>query len=207
MPSITTIHDSLPYIDPEPTAASLAVAHALIAAERHLVPDDPSHALLPPPPTPSTFQTPLLTSELARAASGTKLSALDLSRYEAPTVPPQGTTSPADLSALLARAYAAQTYVSSRRTHLALLDTYGKNAWLVGNWQLEGEVKALERELAETKRAIDVVTLQRKGAQDEAGPEVKGLEETWRRGVARVLETEAAAEGVRREVLEVRRRG
>jgi len=36
---------------------------------------------------------------------------------------------------------------------------------------------------------------------------MQGLEETWRRGVARVLETEAAAEALRREVLEARRQG
>ncbi|KAK3366202.1 hypothetical protein B0T24DRAFT_683236 [Lasiosphaeria ovina] len=82
---------------------------------------------------------------------------------------------------------------------------YGKNAWLVGNWQLEGCVRAVERELASVRRAIDVVALQRQRAQDEFGPELKGLDETWRRGLSRVLETEAAAEGLRREILEVRR--
>ncbi|KAK0638744.1 Pre-mRNA-splicing factor SPF27 [Cercophora newfieldiana] len=203
MPSITTIHESLPYIDPEPTPSALTAAHSLIASERALVPDDPHHALLPPPPT--TNLTPLLAAEHARLASNptSKLSALDFTRYEAPTT--TTSTSPSELTVLLSRAYAAHAYVSSRRAHLALLDTYGKNAWLIGNWQLEGELKALEKELAETKRAIDVVTLQRKGAQDTAGPEMQGLEETWRRGVSRVLETEAAAEALRREILEARR--
>ncbi|KAK4452357.1 Pre-mRNA-splicing factor SPF27 [Podospora aff. communis PSN243] len=203
MPSITTIHESLPYIDPEPTPSALSAAHALIAAERALVPDDPHHALLPPPPT-SNF-TPILAAEHTRLAADptSKISALDLTRYEAPTA--TTSTSPTELSTLLSRAYASHAYVSSRRAHLALLDTYGKNAWLIGNWQLEGELKAIEKELAETKRAIDVVTLQRKGAQDTAGPEIQGLEETWRRGVARVLETEAAAEALRREILEAKR--
>jgi pre-mRNA-splicing factor SPF27 len=76
----------------------------------------------------------------------------------------------------------------------------------VGNYHLEGELKALEAELAETKRAIDVLTLQRKDAQDQAGPEIKGLEQTWKGAIGRVLETEAAAERLRREILEVRRR-
>jgi pre-mRNA-splicing factor SPF27 len=76
----------------------------------------------------------------------------------------------------------------------------------VGNYHLEGELKALERELAETKREIDLLTLQRKEAQELAGPELASLEETWKRGVGRMLETEAAAEALRREVLELRRR-
>lgn len=109
------------------------------------------------------------------------------------------------LQSLLEKAYTDHAYVASRRQHLALLDSYGKNAWLVGNWHLEGELKAIEKELAEAKREIDLVTLQRKQAQDEAGPEILGLEETWKRGVGRVLETEAAVEGLRRQVLEVRR--
>ncbi|KAK4241312.1 Pre-mRNA-splicing factor SPF27 [Achaetomium macrosporum] len=221
MPSITTVHESLPYIDPDPTPAERAAAEALIAHERSLVPDDPNHALLPPPPRPteaSQYLTPLLRAELQRLSSSadpskSKLNALDLSRYEAPD-PPSPTTlsrlsaseASRQLQASLARAYASQAYVASRRTHLALLDTYGKNAWLVGNYHLEGELKAVERELGETRRDIDLLTLQRKEAQELAGPELTSLEETWKRGVGRVLETEAAAEALRREVLELRRR-
>ncbi|KAK3309024.1 Pre-mRNA-splicing factor SPF27 [Chaetomium strumarium] len=227
MPSITTVHESLPYIDPDPTPSERAAAEALIAQERALVPDDANHALLPLPPKEaqdSPFLTPLLTAELQRLASSSssspdqdssksKLNALDLSRYEAPD-PPSPTTlsrlpaseASAQLQTSLARTYASHAYVASRRTHLALLDTYGKNAWLVGNYQLEGELKALEKELAETKREIDLLTLQRKEAQELAGPELTSLEETWKRGVGRVLETEAAAEALRREVLELRRR-
>ncbi|AEO62426.1 uncharacterized protein THITE_2106561 [Thermothielavioides terrestris NRRL 8126] len=231
MPSITTVHESLPYIDADPTPAERAAAEALIAEERALVPDDPHHALLPPPPTTTRFLTPLLAAELSRLSTAAaeqattdtdtttprkplpKLSALDLTRYEAPT-PPSPTALAAlprseaaqQLQAALARAYTSHSYVASRRAHLALLDSYGKNAWLVGNEALEGEVRAVERELAETRRAIDEVTAQRREMQDGAGAELRGLEEAWRRGVGRVLETEAAAERVRREVLELRRR-
>ena len=190
-------------IDPEPSPEALAAAHALITAERTLVTDDPYHALFPLPYTPKL--TPLMTEEYARIAADptSKLSALDFSRYEAPEAPSSPT--PSELGALLSRAYASHAYVSARRAHLALLDSYGKNAWLVGNWQLEGELKAIERELAETKRAIDLLTFQRKSAQDDAGPEIQGLEGTWKRGISRVLETEAAAEALRREVLAARR--
>ncbi|KAK3325827.1 Pre-mRNA-splicing factor SPF27 [Apodospora peruviana] len=222
MPSITTVHESLPYIDPEPTPEAREAANVLITAERALVPDDPHHALLPPSFDDSSSRshlTPLLLAEFERISKqsqqreGTKLknlNALDLSRYEAidlPTIPPD--SDPAEqkeiLSTALSRAYALHAYLAGRRAHLALLDSYGKNAWLVANWHLESELKAIERELAETRRAIDVVTLQRKGAQEETGPEILGLDEAWRRGVGRVLETEAAAENLRREVLEARR--
>ncbi len=65
----------------------------------------------------------------------------------------------------------------------------------------------MERELAERKVEIDGVVIERKNAQEAVGGEIKGLEEGWKRGVGRVLETEVAAEGVRRSILERRREG
>lgn len=209
MPSITTIHESLPYIDPPPSPCSLATAEALISQERAAVPDDPHHALLPPPPpspSSSPFLTPLLRQEFDRISSSTssasqKLNGLDLARYN--SLPEPGPDTP--LAEALQKAYISHAYVASRRANLALLDSYGKNAWLVGNYHLEEELKAIEKELADTKREIDLVTLQRKSAQDQAAPEMEELERTWKNGVGRVLETEAAAEGLRRQILQVRR--
>jgi len=51
------------------------------------------------------------------------------------------------------------------------------------------------------------VVVARKSAQEGVAGEIVGLGETWRRGVGRVLETEVAAEGLRREILERRRAG
>lgn len=90
---------------------------------------------------------------------------------------------------------------------MALLDQFGKNAWLIGNSQLEDVLRGLERELAQTKEQIDLVVVERKNAQEAVGAEIQGLEGGWKRGVGRVLETEVAAEGVRREILEARRAG
>ncbi|KAJ9141700.1 Pre-mRNA-splicing factor SPF27 [Pleurostoma richardsiae] len=210
MPLITSAHESLPYIDPEPTPAERAAAEALIAMERSSTADDPSHALLPPPFTPAFSA--LIDSELSRIASAPDPSrppptrAVDLARYEAPDLPDLDSSDPSAIEPALSRAYASAAYLSARRQHLALLDSHGRNAWLVGNWQLEGELAALERELAAARREVDLVTIARRRAQDEVAGEVRSLEDGWKRGVARVLETEVAAEGVRREVLEARRR-
>ncbi|EFW99240.1 bcas2 family protein [Grosmannia clavigera kw1407] len=211
MPYITSVHESLPYIDPEPSAEQRAAAEALIAEERALVPDDPHHALLRPPYEPRF--TEAMRAEIDRVAANQKLdkkdqkplSAIDLSRYEAQEeLPANG--SAASLRSVLANAYTSQAYLRSRRAHLALLDSYGKNAWLVGNWQVETELRGVEAELAQTRRHIDITTLRRQRAQNEAAPELQSLEETWRTGIGRVLETEAAAEDLRQQCLDARRR-
>ena len=97
--------------------------------------------------------------------------------------------------------------MTGRQNNLALLEEFGKNAWLIGNSQAEDVLRALERELAERKAEIDMLAVERRNAQDGVGGEFRTLEEGWRREVGRVLETEIAAEELRREVLVRRREG
>ncbi len=192
-------------IDAEPTPEQRAAAEALVAHERAAVPDDPHHALLRPAYEPQLSAAMQAEIERVAAAAGDKkkkvpLAAIDLSRYEA-----DDETDIQDATGALARAYTSQSYLRGRRAHLALLDSYGKNAWLVSNWQVEADLRALEGELEETRRAVDTVTIQRQRAQNEAAGELRSLEETWRTGVGRILETEAAAEDLRLQALEARR--
>lgn len=140
---------------------------------------------------------PLQQQEIERAAAGRRLDAIDLTRYEAQDDTPAEI---AQLRAALERAYTAQSYLSARHAHLRLLDTFGKNAWLVGNWQTEAELAAVERELAQSKRNIELVNNERRRMQIEVGEELKGLDATWRRGVSRVLETELAVEKLKQEL-------
>ncbi|KAI0473106.1 Pre-mRNA-splicing factor SPF27 [Xylariaceae sp. FL0804] len=218
----TTIHESLPYIDAEPTPAERAAAQALIDAElSSSPPPDPSSSILPPLRAPKF--TPLAAAEQARVASSSSppapLDAIDLSRYEATSSssssdPSSSSPSSSDPSpsSQLRRAAISSVYLSQRSAHLALLDAHGRHAWLVANWQLEAELAGLERDLAAARRDVDLVALARRRAQDGGNggggaAELHTLGEDWRRGVARVLETEAAAEDLRRQVLERQRRG
>jgi pre-mRNA-splicing factor SPF27 len=208
----TAVFDSLPYIDNEPTAAERAAAQSLIDAELPSTDTTTTHPSLPTLP-PSTF-TPLFEKELLRIAADTPLNAIDLSRYEAqeppPTSPGSDTRHPETLQRwreALSKAYTAHAYLRARQDNLQLLEQFGKNSWLVGNAQAEDVLRDLERELARRRTEIDGVVVERKGAQEAVQGEVRGLEEAWRRGVGRVLETEVAAEGLRREVLDRRRLG
>ncbi|EAW08087.1 pre-mRNA-splicing factor SPF27 family protein [Aspergillus clavatus NRRL 1] len=208
MPVINESHDSLPYIDAEPSAQARAAAQHLITSE--LSPDHAStlHPAIPSLPTPRF--TPLMQQELDRKAAGQPLTGgIDLMRYEAPEPPAQaGEGETPDLDEwrrTLRKAYTASSHLSMRHENLALLEEFGKNAWLVGNSQLEEILRGLEKELAETKEAAEAVNKQRKSAQEASRGEMVGLEETWKRGVGAVLDVELVSEGLRLQVLERRR--
>lgn len=89
---------------------------------------------------------------------------IDLARYEASALEAPERTSPhsderdpellVQWRQTLQRAYGLNTYLGGRLTNLSLLETYGKNAWLIGNSQLEDILKSLEADLAAAKRRM-----------------------------------------------------
>ncbi|OAA42845.1 BCAS2 family protein [Beauveria brongniartii RCEF 3172] len=191
--SIPAYHESLPYIDDEPSASALASARALISAELAA-----SASPSPPPSVPSSFS-PLMTTELERVASQTPLAPLDLARYEAPE-PLPASASAAAQRLPLERALVSASYLAARNQNLKLLDRAGRNAWLLGNYHVEAELRSLEAELAATRREMDLVNAARAARQNDVKAEMQGLEETWRTRVGKVLETEVAVDELRQQI-------
>jgi pre-mRNA-splicing factor SPF27 len=107
----------------------------------------------------------------------------------------------------LKQAYISSEYVEGRMTQLGLLEKFGKNAWLVGNSQLEDILKDIETELADVRKQQEEVETLRRSQQESVQGEMTTLEDTWKKGVGRVLETEVAAEGLKQQILEKRRAG
>ena len=115
-----TIHESLPYVDPDPTPAQRAAAQALIDAELDAFPPAAGdHPDLPAAHTPRF--TPALEAELARIADSpdpakpTPLRAIDTRRYEAQD--DEEDDAPKDRSTLeasLARAHTLHAYQIGR---------------------------------------------------------------------------------------------
>ncbi|KAI9750132.1 MAG: hypothetical protein M4579_006597 [Chaenotheca gracillima] len=215
MPLITDSHDSLQYIDTELTPQQRDAAQAEITSLLPPTYSTEPHPSLPPAPSPNF--TPLAQSLIdAKAANPeTPLAGgIDTSRYQsldAPEVPPADADADTRAAALdayrstLRQAYASSTHIETRLTNLNLLEQFGKNAWLVGNAQLEDVLRGLEREISGRRDEVDRVERERRERQEGVRGEVEALEEAWREGVGRVIETEVAAEGLRREVLERRR--
>jgi pre-mRNA-splicing factor SPF27 len=144
-----------------------------------------------------------------------KLSGIDLKRYEDLDAP--GNTNPTSdeekpellerWNKALKQAYTSSEYVQGRLTQLGLLEKFGKNAWLVGNSQLEDVLKGIEAELVDIRKQQEETETLRRSQQDRVAGEIKTLEETWKKGVGRVLETEVAAEGLKQHILQQRRAG
>ncbi|PVH97260.1 hypothetical protein DM02DRAFT_616654 [Periconia macrospinosa] len=219
MPLINESYDSLPYVDAPLSQQSLAAAQTLVDHDIQHAGIDTTQ--LHPALIPAASYTPRFPvateTEHARlqAEPNSKLSAIDLTRYEDFEAPP--ITSPtsdedrpellAQWSAALKKAYTSSEYVHARAAELGLLEKFGKNAWLVGNSQLEDVLKAIETELADVRRQQEEVEALRRQQQESVSGEIKMLEETWKKGVGRVLETEVAAEGLKQQILETRRAG
>ncbi|KAG8420867.1 hypothetical protein J3458_002791 [Metarhizium acridum] len=190
-------HESLPYID-TPSEPSLAAARALVAQEAQAAPPGATKAA----PEEPAFS-PAMRTELARVASSTAPAPLDTSRYEAQDLPLRGDAAP-----LLGRAYTSATYLRGRLQNLELLERHGAPAWLLSNYHLEAALRRAEAELARTRREVDEVNAARRRRQADVAAEMAGLEEAWRAGVGRVLETELAVGELKASIREeLRKKG
>ncbi|MCJ1399285.1 hypothetical protein MMC11_002487 [Xylographa trunciseda] len=213
MPFIQDTHDSLPYIDLHISAQARSEVDALVAEELLQDYKETTHSLLPALPSPKFSS--LVASEIERVAAKQPLTAIDVSRYEA--VGPPATT---DLSAdeikpklieawktTLQNAYVSSTHLHLRLQNLALLEQFGKNAWLMSNAQLEDILKRIEKELVETKQQIELVSHSRHVLQDGIRGEMDSLSEGWKKGIGRLVEVQLVVEQVRRDALLKRRQG
>ncbi|KXL43328.1 hypothetical protein M433DRAFT_70434 [Acidomyces richmondensis BFW] len=196
--------DALQYIDAQPSDEALAAANILIQTD--LAPDHATTLHPSIPPLRQSRLSDLLETEYARIESDKKngrQSGIDMSRYEALDAPPRGDT--AAWRETLQKAYTSYEYMRGREINLSLLETYGKNAWLIGNSGLEDELKSLEREVESANMELEMVENARSAMQRNAAGEMHGLEESWKTGIRRMIEAQAAAERLRQEILERRR--
>ena len=128
---------------------------------------------------------------------------IDMSRYDAPDEPTDGGDS--EYRTALQAAYRSTSYLEGRHVNLSLLEEHGKNAWLIGNSQLEEILQQLEKTLANVKEETDNVNKMRKSAQEGSRGELLGLEDSWRTGVGKIIEVQVATDGLRQETVRRRR--
>jgi pre-mRNA-splicing factor SPF27 len=141
-----------------------------------------------------------IAKELSRHAAGQPLEGgIDRSRYQEPDEPSADDDAETWRKSLRS-AYISGAYLEGRHINLALLEEFGKNAWLLGNSQLDGILKDLDRELAQLKEEVDSVNRDRKLAQEGSKGEILALEDTWKKGIGRVIEVQLATDQLRQQV-------
>lgn len=147
----------------------------------------------------------LIAKELGRIESGQpRDGGIDLSRYEEPDEP-SADDDAATWRKSLRSAYISNIFLQGRHTNLALLEELGKNAWLVGNSQLDQILKSLDQELTALKEEVDDVNRERKAAQEGSKGEILALEDTWRKGIGRLIEVQLATDQLRQEIRQEKR--
>ncbi|KAF9509034.1 hypothetical protein BS47DRAFT_1349713 [Hydnum rufescens UP504] len=198
-----TILDSLPYYDIDLEQPSLrALVDAEIALELRRTPK-----LATDPRVPPDFRqfanNEFLAAELARIQKNEPLAALDTTRYSLPT-PTDPNASEEDWSGALNNARSQLEHQSTRQINLALLQTYGPNAWKVHNYLLEADAVLVEKELERLRERVTDINRDRKNTQLHTGKLLTSLETRWTELVSNVIQIELANIALEAEVEQLR---
>jgi len=196
------LSDNRSDIDADISGAQRAAANLLIQRELPRNHSATIHPSIARPPTSQLSQA--LQQEVDRAAAGKQTSGgIDLSRYESSEdLSPDSNVE--NIKAALRNTYANMTYLRGRQTNISLLEEYGKNAWLIGNSHLDDAHKRLDSELANVKKQSENINRERKAAQEDSRGELLGLEETWKQGISRIIETQLATDRLRQDLAQKR---
>ena len=150
---------------------------------------------------PTTKLTSAFQQEVERVAASKPLTGgVDLARYQDSEQVSEDSNADT-LRQALRSAYANTTYLRGRQINIELLEDYGKNAWLIGNSQLEDVQRRLEIELTTVKSRSENTNKSRKALQEDSQGELLGLAETWKHGIGKIIETQVATDALRQRRL------
>jgi pre-mRNA-splicing factor SPF27 len=86
------------------------------------------------------------------------------------------------------------------------MQTYGQNAWLVRNYQLNSELKEVQGALTVQQEQVTEVNRARRVAQESAGEHLTRLEGRWGDLVSSTVQLEMACMAMEGEVHQLRAR-
>ncbi|KAG1826219.1 breast carcinoma amplified sequence 2 [Suillus subaureus] len=186
----TEIFDSLPYYDNDLEQNPILKEKVERELAREPKPPQTLHPRVPPP-IELFKDKPGLAAELARVEAHQPLAPLDTVRYQlpAPTSTP-GTDE--EWQQALKNAQSQLEHQRIRHTNLALLQTYGPNAWRIHNYLLEATAKQAETALEELKQRTTDVNRERKNSQTRIGNQLTSLENKWTELISSILQIEMA---------------
>ncbi|WVR09127.1 hypothetical protein IAU60_006189 [Kwoniella sp. DSM 27419] len=196
--------DSLPYYDKQADDPALkSAAQALIDAELRKTPqiNDDDERL---PKSVDVFPRSSDLSELLNGYPSNPIRGIDTSKYGIPTVA-EG-ASREELEEAEKRSRIGEGHMALRLENASVLASYGPNAWLVRNFQLNSQLTELQGTLTGLKEQVTEVNRTRRVYQEETGQHLGKLEGRWQDLVGSTVQLEMACKAMEGEVRGLRRK-
>lgn len=130
----------------------------------------------------------------------TTTKAIDPSHWQVPHLEPGTNATSAEWQSAERKTRLALAHMDVRNTNAHLQSTYGPNAWLIRNYQLEGEAKEIEQEVAQWTERVTEVNRARRVYQEEKGRHLAALETRWQDLVTGTVQLEMANVALQGEV-------
>ncbi|KAI9572742.1 breast carcinoma amplified sequence 2 [Boletus coccyginus] len=202
MPSLsddkTVLLDSLPYYDNDLKLYPILKEKVDRELAREPKPPQTMHPLVPPP-LELFKNNPLLAAELARVEAHQPFPSLDTLRYQLPA-PTSSPGTDEEWREALQNAHAQLEHQRLRHTNVALLQTYGQNAWRINNYLLEETAKQTETALEDLKQLTTELNRERMNSQTRYGAQLTMLETRWTELLSSILQIEMANVALEGEV-------
>ncbi|KAK8843373.1 hypothetical protein IAR55_007030 [Kwoniella newhampshirensis] len=196
--------DALPYFDKQvEDPAAKAAAQALIEAElrktAQVSDDDPRL-----PPTVEVFPKSTQLAELLNGYPSNPTRGIDPSKYGAPVITEDATVE--ELEAAEKQSRIGEGHMALRIENTSILASYGPNAWLVRNYQLNSQLTELQQTLTTMKEQVTDVNRSRRVFQEETGQHLSKLESRWQDLIGSTVQLEMACKAMEGEVKGLRRK-
>ncbi|WVQ81409.1 hypothetical protein IAT38_003533 [Cryptococcus sp. DSM 104549] len=196
--------DALPYYDKQSEDPAVkSAAQALIEAELRQTPqiaDDDSR--LPAPV--DVFPKSAHLAELLEGYPGNPIRGIDPSKYGPPAVGEDASVE--ELEEAEKRSRIGEGHMGLRLENSSILASYGPNAWLVRNYQLNSQLTELQGTLAALKEQVTDVNRARRVFQEETGQHLTRLEGKWQDLVGSTVQLEMACQAMEGEVADLERK-
>ncbi|RSH95322.1 hypothetical protein EHS25_000409 [Saitozyma podzolica] len=190
--------DALPCYDKQlDEPARRAAAQALIEAElrqtAQVAEDDPRL-----PVDVEVFAKSAELADLLEGYPSKPIRGIDPSKYAPPNVDEAADIE--ELKEAERRGRIGEAHMAVRLDNINLQSTYGPNAWLVRNYQLNSQLTELQATLTGLKDEVTEVNRSRRVYQEEAGSHLSKLETRWQRLVGSTVQLEMACMAMEGEV-------
>ncbi|WOO83504.1 Pre-mRNA-splicing factor SPF27 [Vanrija pseudolonga] len=196
--------DALPYYDKQIDDQALkAKALVLIEAELGQTPqvaDDDARL----PPNVEVFPKSAGLASLLANYADEPIRGIDTSKYNPPSVPEGASVE--ELIEAERRGRIGEGHMAVRNDNVGVLQSYGPNAWLVRNYQLNSQSKELQETLTQLKEQVTEVNRARRVFQEDAGEHLGRLENRWQDLVGSTVQLEMACKAMEGEVRGLRRK-